>query len=407
MNKEIDEAKKTDEKIISFKKNEYLFDLNSLFLPFIPEYDTSKGLVKELEVALDDGSIIKVTSPTYGVPTLYDKDVLLALQRIMLKQNTDLQRKFKIKKNLDNLMESDRTVGPISIESIAKEMGYEREPSVDTKYKICISIKRMHEASYITTKSRIYVKKHDTFLMKAEEGIHLIDNYNIVEYTNDEKELRAKKATKKATNEKYLQKKNSIFNGYVKMVINSTTFKSIILDQYVFYNWDEAKEIKNLTARHIYLLALKMAGTKKECNISIRKLLKYLPMKPGMEPKYQKQTIKNALNKLNKINKCKISFLNNDVNHFSFSPTTKQKSITEPNYMKDKFNSFGEMIEGFIALGLTREEAINLDLQKITYYQALLRYVTIINSYGEIENTREYTLKCLINEKTVPAKYYN
>lgn len=406
MNKKIREAEKDNEKIISLKKNEYLFDLNSLFLPFIPDYDTSKGLVTELEVPLDDGSVIKVTSPSYGVPTLYDKDVLLALQRIMLKQNTNLQRKFKIKKSIDDLLESDRTIGPISIESIAKEMGYEREPSVDTKYKICTSIKRMHEASYITTKSRIYVKKHDTFLMKAEEGIHLIDNYNIIEYTKEEKDQRAKKATKKATDEKYLKKKNSLFNGYIKMVINSTTFKSIILDQYVFYNWDEAREIKNITARHIYLLALKMAGANKEWSVSTSKLLKYLPMKPGMQLKYQKQAIKRALTKLNSTKKCKISYWNNDVNHFSFS-TTKKETIAAPNYMKDKFNSFGEMIEGFIDLGLTREEAINLNLQKIAYYQALLRYVTIINSYGEIEDTRAYILKCLKNERPVPAEYYN
>lgn len=406
MNKEIEEIIDNNEKAISLKKNEYLFDLNSLFLPFIPDYDTSKGLVKELEVPLDDGSTIKVTSPTYGVPTLYDKDVLLALQRIMLKQNINLQRKFTIKKNIDDLVESDRTIGPISIEDIIKEMGYEKDPSVNTKYKICTSIKRMHEASYVTTKSRIYVKKHDTFLMKAEEGIHLIDNYNIIEYTNVEKEQRAKKATKKATDETYIQKKNAIFNGYIKMVINNTTFKSIILDQYVFYNWEEARKIKNLTARHIYLLALKLAGSNKECYVSTKKILKYLPMKPGMQQKYQKQAIKKALTKLNETNKCTVNFMKNDVNYFSFS-SIKQKAITEPNYMKDKFNSFGEMIEGFIALGMTREEAINLDLQKITYYQALLRYVTVINSYGEIENTRNYILKCLKNERAVPADYYN
>lgn len=399
-------ANTSDKKTIKLKKNEYLFDLNSLFLPFIPEYDTSKGLVTELKVPLDDDSVIKVTSPTYGVPTLYDKDVLLALQRIMLKQNTNLQRKFKIKKSIDDLQESDRTIGPISIESIAKEMGYEKEPSVDTKYKICTSIKRMHEASYVTTKSRIYVKKHDTFLMKAEEGIHLIDNYNIIEYSNDEKEIRAKKATKKATNKKYIDKKAAIFDGYIKMIINSTTFKSIILDQYVFYNWNEAKEIKNLTARHIYLLALKLAGTSKQCYISISKLLKYLPMKPGKELKRQKQAIKYALSKLEDTKKCTIGFMNNDVYSFSFA-NTKPKTIAEPNYMKDKFNSFGEMIEGFISLGLTREEAIELDLQKISYYQALLRYVTVINSYGEIENTRSYILKCLKNERSVPAQYYN
>lgn len=391
--------------VLKLKTNESIFDVNSLLLPFIAEYRGEK--IRAIEV-IQGNSIIRVKSTSdLGVPTLYDKSVLLAIQKLFLQQ-----RSFngQLILNVKDPSLQDMTMEPVSLREIVRAMGYSK-PSTNQLVKVCESIERLNETTYVTTQDRIYDHKNDKYLMTAKKGMHLID-YKLVTLSQEEKEIRKKQGGRRKSNdperiEKYKQAKEKIFDGYVQITLNHVVYQALACEQLVYYNDPVAVSIKNLTAKHIYLIALKWAGKDKEVNISINKLLMYIPMKEGKELKLQKHAIKQAVNYLNDNGYCNTSYLKNEVVHFNFKKEKVKKIEYESDYLKDKFNTFGELLAGFVATGLEEQYVFSLDMSKLEYYKAVLRYVTLRDMYGSINNKKAFIKDYIENNRKVDEKYFN
>lgn len=392
-------------KTITLTTNEYIFDVNTLFLPFLTEYKGNK--IQKIEVQQGESKISILGSSDYGVPTVYDKLTLTALQRIFFKQRS-INNSLYLK--TENITEEDRTIEPVLVTHIAQEMGYSGNISMNVKARICDSIRRLSYTTYVSSSDRTFDHKNQKFLMRAEEGTRLL-KYKMITITEEEKAIRRKKARKTGSNlerkKQYTLQKEKVFEGSIQITFDEIVYKAMACDQILYYKTKQVEKIHNTFAKNIYMLILKLAGKSKEYKISFTKLLTYFPVKQEYSYARAKELTKRTLNKLEESQVCTISYLNNDVIHFSFKPKTKKKVNHEYDYMTNKFCTFGEMLQGYIDLGLTYEEVLNLNLQKQRYYEALVRYATIRNKYGNIAKPREFVLSYIENEFPIDKKYYS
>lgn len=394
-------------KVISLKTNEYIFDVNTLFLPFMPEYRGER--INKIEVQQitqqKKCNIVVRGDVELGVPTVYDKLTLAALQRIFIKQRM-INGQLHLKKT--KITTEDRTIQPITVTTLARELGYLGNISANTKANICDSIRRLSFTTYVSSNDRTFDHKNKEYIMKAEEGTHLI-KYKMLTVSEEEKELRRRRGKTKSNNakskEKYEDTKERIFEGMVQIMLDEVVYKTMASDQILYYANKQIAKVKHPLSKSIYMLILKLAGNNKEYKISLNKLLTYFPMKPGHTEGKSKDLIKRALNKLSDSKVCTISYLKNDVIHFSFKKGAK--TVIKHDYMTNKFNTFGELLKGYMDLGLTQEEVFALNMQKQRYYEALVRYVTIKNFYNKIDNTRKYVLNYIENEYPIDEKYYS
>ena len=395
-------------KTITLKTNEYIFDVNSLFLPFMPEYRGEKVQIIEVEQINSAGSNkIEVRGDSeLGVPTVYDKMTLTALQKIFIKQRS---YNGKINFKTKNITEEDRIIKPITITELAREMGYKGNISVAVKASICDSIRRLSFTTYVSSNDRTYNHKDKEYLMKAEEGIHLL-KYKMLTLTDIEKEIRRKQSSYKkgkAENKKiYLEQKERVFEGSVQIVLDDVVYRAMACEQILYYKDTPLSKIKHPYSKSIYMLALKMAGSSKEWKVSYKKLLTYFPPKPEMTYRRAKEIVNKALDRISESGVCRISYLKNDVVSFTFKDKENQNTKTGYDYMTDRFNTFGEMLQGYLDLGLTQEEVFGFNMQKQRYYEALVRYATLRKHYGSIKDTREFVLKYIKNEYPIDDKYY-
>lgn len=402
VDKELDDDNEEHGKVISLKTNEYIFDVNTLFLPFVPEYKGDK--IQKIEVQQANSKIVVRGDAELGVPTVYDKTTFTALQKIFLKQRSiDNKINFKTK----NITEEDRIIKPFTITELAREMGYTGNIGTNIKANICDSIRRISYTTYVSSSDRTFDHKNQEYLMRAEEGIHLI-KYKMLTITDKEKEIRRKQAKAKSNNPKSVEKYNDIkervFEGMIQITLDEVVYKAMASEQILYYKDRDFAKIKHNYSKSIYMLALKLAGKDKECKMSLNKILTYFPPKPGLTDAKAKELTKKALNRISDSKACTISYLNNDVIYFSFKKNAK---VTyEFDYMTNKFNTFGEMLQGFINLGLTQEEVFSLNMQNQRYYEALVRYATIRNAYNNLKKPRDFVLSYIENEFPIDEKYY-
>lgn len=419
--------KEAEKKDILLKSDEYIFDMNSLSLPFLAEYRKKRKnedgkevpyIIDKIRVKQGEGNVIIVDGgKEFGVPTLYEKNILITIQRMFIKQRMN-GGKLQIFKDPDELTTKERTLFPVTIKEIAREMGYSNNPSVAIQLKICDGIRCLNNATYVSKKGKILIKDKKTYLMTAEKGIHLIDDYEIIQFTEAEKDKRKKHVSKRSDNKKaseeYKKKKSGVFNGYVKLTLNPIIYRAMIYDQYLFYSQNKIAEIKNEIEKNIYMLTLKWAGQKKYCKVADETFLEYIIMREDMLPKYKKRAISSAIENLKTLSVVKITDLDNGVRLYNFS-NKKNEVLEIKTYMTDRFNNMEDLIAGYIDLGVTEDEISamvedltqKLDFEKLRYYQALLRYVTMMNKYGNISDPRQYILTCIDNNKAVDEKYYN
>lgn len=391
-------------KAIKLKTNEYIFDFGSLTLPFIAEYRGDKVLTIDV---IQGNSTIQVRSSVLGVPTLFDKSVLMAIQKLFVQQRAI---GGKLMLNRKDPTKYERTMNPISLTDIFRAMGYSGYPSFMQALKISESIERLGETTYNLSENRIIDHENERYIMKAKENIKLL-NYKKIELTKAELEKRKKHASRKGKNKDaaimYRQAKEKIIDGRIQLILSEEVYLALACDQLVYYNDPQVLSIKNTLARHIYVLVYKWAGSAKEIKVSINKILVHIPMKVGKSEYNQKATIKKAIKILSEENHCQIVFLKNDVVHFNFKKKTKIEQSHGNDYMKDKFNTIQELNQGYTELGFDDGFIFTQDLSKIAYYQALLRYVTLRNKYGGIDKPKEYTQKFIEEGLPVDKKYYN
>lgn len=409
-----------NKKVIELNEKEFIADMGTLSLPFAADYERigkngENRTITQLEVQQKDG-IVKVSGDAdLGVPTLYDKSGFFALERIFIKQIKERQGKFVLNKNLDELTKRERTTASISLTAIAHEMGY-KNPNMKVKANICDMIRRLNSASYTTQTSRFLTKDKTDFIMQAEKGFHLIEDYEIIAFTEQEKERHQKQSSRKFNNEnskfKYQEYKNRIFDGYIKITLSPIAYAAMVEDHYLFYYIDNALKLKNNIASSIYFLTLKWAGNNKQTMVNIDTLLNYIVFREDMELRYQKRNIKNAIKKIQDSGLGQISELDNGT--FTFNYSNKKKTI-EPTYLTEKFNTIPDLMQGYKDLGFKDEELgfIMNDIPNLHHYQAMLRYVTLASNsrYNKITNPKEYLEAMVKNiedtKDRLDKKYYN
>lgn len=395
-------------KAIRLKTNEYIFDAGSLLLPFIADYRGDKVITLEV---IQNNSTIRVKSSTYGVPTLYDKTVLMAIQKLFVQQRLDNKT---LTLNRKDITREERTMKPVTLREIYKAMGYDVNPTSYQLKKISESIERINETTYIICGDRLYDHKDNKYIIKgnAKKGIHLLE-YEKVDYTLEELEERKKHASRIGTNEKnkkkYLKNKEEMIDGRVQITLSELVYQALASDQLVYYNDPTVMNIKNTLAKHIFVLALKWAGSKKEVKIGMKTLLTYIPMKKGKKLSSQKTMLRNAVEYLNTNGVCTAYELNNDIFYFCFKKAKEEKlpENVEHDYLKGKFNTIQELNQGFIDLGFEDGFCYTLELTKMEYYKAMVRYITIKNGYGAINDTKAYTIDFMKKNRDVEKKYYN
>lgn len=397
-------------KAIKLKTNEFIFDATSLLLPFIAEYRGDKVLtVDVVQKRKDKDSTISVRSSVLGVPTLYDKSVLMALQKLFVMQKAI---NGKVLLNTNDPTEQERTMKPVTLREIYRAMGYKTNPTVNQLRKISESIERLAETTYIIQDEMVYNHIKDKYVVDADAkaSMHLI-SYKKITYSEREKESRKKHASKKGTNEsnalKYKELKSRLIDGDVQITFSRVVYESLSCDQLVYYNDPLVLSIKNTLARHIYVLAKKWAGKGKTVPISYNKLLMYIPMKKGKNMASQKTVLKNAINYLVENELCKVT-VNNGVNFFNFNMKSERiQTKKEPTYLRDKYNTFKELQQGFVELGFEESYAYTIDMNNYQYYAALMRYVVLGVKYDRIKHPKEYMLDHIENNRAVDKKYYN
>ena len=133
--------------------------------------------------------------------------------------------------------------------------------------------------------------------------------------------------------------------------------------------------------------------------------------------KHRKQAIKEGVELLNAYDFVEASIDKDIITvvHLDKMPTNlkskqiegKDKVPTDTSYLKDKFNKYSEFRKGFIELGFTENELDDyIDMQKIRYQTALLRYVTLKCKYNSDIDGKEYYINCLNKKLKIDEKYY-
>lgn len=117
------------------------------------------------------------------------------------------------------------------------------------------------------------------------------------------------------------------------------------------------------------------------------------------EPKYRKREIKNALKNLNDNGIVKIKYDDQNPNkvYFIFDDDNNIE-------IKKKYGTFKEIEQKYKDLGFTENEIDEyLNIEKIRYIQALLRYM---DNKKNIKNAKKYFVRCYNKPIDIPEVYF-
>lgn len=404
------------------KISEAIVDGNTVQMPFLVPYKgTPITLVEFYWNNVEDGKNVKRGLKVsghgqYGVPTLKDKSVLMALQNIYIES--------KLKNGILNL-ELDETKVPEdelfidfqNINNIAYEMGY-KSVRAKTKENIKKSIERLVATTMINLASGgLYDPIAKKYITSSESYRYLegMENYTFYDCENCLYEKGCDK------NFETCQNKENQSVDVTKIKISRFFYKCIANNFKMIYEKDKSNQIKNLVAKNIYLISQRWLD-KNSCTsvANISKYIERLPMNTK-EDKHKKQCIKEAVEKLNEYDFVKAELVGDLVKVTHLDKTRRAKlptknKIIDDSYLKNKYNTYKEIEEKLKEYGFTDQELtiyLSLEmLQHIRYIQALMRYTEILNGYGKIKDVKAYLKTGLTytSDKTpynIEEKYYN
>lgn len=318
----------------------------------------------------------------YGVPTLRELDVLIALQNLFINKYT---YDGMVQLKTDDITEEDLTID-FTINQLAKELGY-----VSPNNNVRNNIKKSIEILVSTTISNlyeggIYDVKRKEYIKNPKVMYHYLESYGGYDVENEDGE--------------------TVVVDVTKIKISKFFYDMIVNDYKLFYNRQQYKKTKNLMARKIYLMALQWMGKNDFAFANISTLIQRVPMAQS-EPKYQKQYIKSALKNLEEKGLLKVVY----------DKTNPDKVyLIKPNidfnenglYHLNKFNTYDEVVEGLRDFGLLDLEiSTYFDVEKIAYVQALLRYGSTLKIYGKINDSKQWITEYLKNYYPIDDKYYS
>ena len=352
-------------------------DGNSVQMAFVKEYKGERKTLMEYTWSNKDknGNLIqrgiKVSGHgEYGVPTLKEYDVYVALQRIFINKKTQNGMCTLLPDNYDD----DYLTIEFSISELAKEMGYSVPSSKTRDLKKSIDT-LLATTIYSIYNGGIYDIKEKKYVTNSSYGFHLLESMASLDIDN-----------------------GTDISNYTKLRLSKFTYEQIVNDYKLFYDKSKYNKTKNLLAKKIYHLALQWKGDSKFSFCNIDTLVERLPM-VNCEPKYRKREIKNALKNLNDNGIVKIKYDDQNPNkvYFIFDDDNNIE-------IKKKYGTFKEIEQKYKDLGFTENEIDEyLNIEKIRYIQALLRYM---DNKKNIKNAKKYFVRCYNKPIDIPEVYF-
>lgn len=387
------------------KISEAIVDGNTVQMPFLVPYrDHKKTPITSVEfywTTMENGKQVKrgieiSGHGRLGVPTLKDKAVLMALQNIYI-ENKIKDGILELEEDENKIKDEDLFIDFQDIKNIAHEMGYK---SVSTQQKNSIKecIERLVSTTMINKASgglydpetKLYITSTDTF--RYLEGM---ENYAMYDCDNCKK---LKECNRNYENCKCEELKRI---DVTKIKISRFFYKCIVNNFNMIYEKDLSNQIKNLTARNIYLISLRWLG-KDNCTsvANIKKYIERLPMNAKSD-KHKKQSIRESIDKLDSYDfvkatlegdLVKITHLNKIKNNVSV--IKKKEETNDTSYLKNKYNTYDEvknkLIEyGFLEIELSYYLSFEM-MQHIRYIQALMRYTEILITYDKVKDPKNF-----------------
>lgn len=431
----LQKVRKGRRKTIRLRDGESIMEGNTVQLPFIVPYRGEPITALEYTWKVNENGVdvtrgIEISGHgRLGIPTLRDKEVLRALQDIYI-QSKVKDGVLNLETNEKNIREEDLVINYISIDNIAKAMGY-KSISGQQRKNIKDSINRLIATTVFSTQSggvynvmnKAYVTDSQITFRYLEEmksiSIHTCKDCEYLTNCgeNIEKCLKSHSKTKSDKPTEIIQIKMSKF-----------MYLSIANNYRLYYDRDRTNEIQNLLAKNIYLISRKWIG---DGYVSIANIQKYIDRLPinASELKHRKQKIRNAVAILNKYNFVEAS-IDKDIitiKHLDkklniLEQTDKKvtdmveayiEATTGTNYMQDRFNTYSDF-SNTLRDQLRFEDSDfdkYIDLEKITHLKAMLRATLIKAKYDKALDVRRYYInwinKCKrTNYDNIDSKYY-
>ena len=354
-------------------------DGNSVQMGFVKEYKGERKTMMEYTWSNKDqnGNLIqrgiRVSGHgEYGVPTLREYDVYVALQRIFIDKKTQNGTCTLLPDQYDD----DYLTIEFSITELATEMGYS-VPSSKTRDNLKKSIDILLATTIFSIyNGGIYDIKEKKYITNASYGVHLLESVTSMDIAEGDKNIT-----------------------YTKLKLSKFTYDQIVNDYKLFYDKTKYNKTKNLLAKKLYHLALQWKGDNKFAFANINTLVERFPM-INCEPKYRKREIKNALKILNDNDIVKIKYddVIPDKVYFMFESNDPKEVIGS------KYKTFKEIQQRYYDIGFSANEIDQyLDIEKIRYIQALLRY---IDDKKNIKNVKRYFVRCYNKPINIPEVYF-
>lgn len=415
-------------KVIKLRNGESIIDGNSVQTPFLAPYRIPKDtlgkpepltLVEYTWSSIENGVEVqrgvKVSGHgELGVPTLKDKETLRALQDIYIWSKIE-NGVVKLETDTTKITEDDLIIDFVSIDNIATAMGYTRISGQQRK-AIKESIERLVATTVFNTHSGgLYDPINKKYITDSKISYNYLDEIkNITTYDCD--------------NCLFLNSCKRNFDGCLdenkrsdvtKIKMSMFLYLTIANNYRLYYNKDNANLIKNLIAKNIYLISRKWIGDGFTSIANIQKYMDRIPMNAKKE-KHRKQAIRDGVILLNSYDFVeatieddiiKVSHLDKKPTNISLNSSKEiDKIATEELYLRNKYIKFSELREELLKIGFSDEEfyeTIEKNIQKIEYFKALLRYVTLKHEYNNTIDKKRYFLNCINAKIDIDIKYYN
>lgn len=347
-------------------------DGNTVQMAFLRDYKGARQTLMEYTwYTKENGGLIKRGLSVsghgeYGVPTLKEYEVYVALQRIFINKKTE---NGMCKLEYDGYDDDYLTIN-FSINELAREMGYST-PSSKTRENLKKSIDILLATTIFSIhEGGLYDIRNKKYIVNKKIGVHLVESMESIDMEEE-------------------------FN-YTQIKLSKFTYEQILNDYKLFYDLGKYNKTKNSISKKIYHLALQWKGGNNFSFANINTLVERIPM-VNVDPKYKKRDIKKALKELNdkEIVKVKYDDLNPDKVYFIFKGETPDLK---------KYNTYKEIQQKYYDMGFDMVETeMYLNIQDIRYIQALLRY---IDTKRTIKDIKSYFLKCLNEKIEIPQMYY-
>lgn len=381
-------------KTITINANEGITGSDIVQLPFMQEY-RGKGkegkTITSVEYVWDSTEDNKTIQRgveisghgKYGVPTLKDREVLLALQRIYL--NKKAVKNVINLKPYEELKEKDLFIDFKRYE-LAKEMGYVR-PNKNVMNNLKMSIEIWLATTIFSRYSGgLYNPKEKKYISNNKIGFHFLESMTVQEsfYDNEDFDI---------TNIK----------------LSRFCYDMIYYNYKLFYDLNNISKIDNLLARGIYLLALQWGGKTGFAWMNMDTLIDRFPMKDSTARKYRKRNIKNALKLLEDVGVLEVSYKENCEKIYITLKKKNKKIKKAEEYVNNlhKYKTWKEIKQRLLSFGFNEIEIEDLNLEKINYIKALLRYIDVRLHFNNVEKPKELFNSYYENDFPIDEKYYN